>query len=522
MRSAIPHHLLANPLSPRLNFLANPPIPNNKNEASYLSHQKTPLFRQNSNLFSVMPSLYLSPKDLPEKITSFSEYSQTALNTLKREVCDNVFKFKKHEETVVMLNNIQITIHTLNDFEFKGQVSENLMNFFLNYLMKLQVLENKSVFFLKLMSEEAENIQIPKKNFYKYLIFPIKSKNSGSWMMILFDTDSGNCDIIYPFEECAKMELISLARKILKSYNLQSRSLLINTDFKTEPHNDSGLMILSLLLEIYLTNKSLEKIESQPLKKNEFLWAIYELISSQHQLIRKKSVARASQFIQLNNIKAESPRLPIEKKRKKPDLKLIIPKVVEKMKENIGKTPKIPPIKEKSPEGREDMYYLKSAFQKQNSFETAKTARSPRKSAIKLPNISQNSSLNERIMISKTELKGLMKDMKDSIFQEIEKKNLIRNFISKEVKSDENTLKYSRKELKKMLNCFREEFHGNIENEKKKKQEEFARNQMKMEQFQNMLSYFYYSNPEMYEQLSREFSKRVGEYYLGGLFNNKI
>ena len=485
---------------------------------------QAPLFRKNSNLFSMNPSPYLVPLVMSEKITGFSTYSVVSLNALKRDISELVFKFRNNQDPVARLNEIEVTLQTLHDFEARGTVSEPLMDFYLNYLMKLQAMENKSVFYLKMFTDEQQNAQIPKRNLFKYMIFIVKVPNFDKWMIVFFESSSENCDILFTspsFEEISKLDIIALARKTLSHFGLKANSLLINPDFPAEPHNDSGLKTLSLLFEIYENHQNLETLKNLQIRKNEFLWAIYQLISSQNHLNHRKTKARLSNFNQV----AEENQM---KTRKKPDLKLVIPKLVPRNENLHMKNEKI------------QDYFIKSGFRKQSSGETAK---SPKSTNLKtnylsshargsiLPNVSlqhvkispnppsQQNMNNERIKISKTELKGLLHDMKESIFQEIEQKDLVRGFISKEVKTEDSTLKFSKNELKKMLKSFKTEFNDSIEMEKRKQEEERMRNHMKIEQFQGVLNYCYYYNPEVYESLSKEFSKRVGDYYLGMLFD---
>ena len=481
---------------------------------------QAPLFRKNSNLFSMNPSPYLVPLVTSEKITGFSSYSPMSLNALKRDLVELVFKFRNNQDPVVRLNEIEVTLQSLHDFEARGTVSEPLMDFYLNYLMKLQAMENKSVFYLKIFTDEHQNAQIPKRNIFKYMIFIVKVPNFDKWLMVFFESSSENCDILFTstsFEEISKLDIIALARKTLSHFGLKANSLLINPDFPAEHHTDSGLKILSFLFEIYENHQNLETLKNLEIRKNEFLWAIYQLISSQNHLNHRKSKARLSNF---NQIVDENQM----KSRKKPDLKLVIPKLVPRNENQMKK------------EKTQD-YFIKSGFQKQSSVETAKSLKSTNlKSSllsnhvrgsilpnVSLPNVkispSQPNANNERIKISKTELKGLLHDMKESIFQEIEQKDLVRGFISKEVKTEESTLKFSKNDLKKMLKSFKTEFHDSIDMEKRRQEEERMRNHMKIEQFQGVLNYCYYYNPEVYDSLSKEFSKRVGDYYLGMLFD---
>ena len=485
------------------------------------SNIRTPLLK-NSPLLSLNPTPYLFA-NLPEKILSFSEYSQLDLNTLRRDVNELVFKGKNPSDPIVRLNEIEMTLQTITNFEVKEIVNEDIMRYFMNYLLKLQVKENKAVFFIKTLNEKSPDFegygQLPKKNLYKYFCFVLLI--NGKWVLILYDIVKENCDILYhPETEIAKLELISNVKKILNRHHLFCKTILIDNEYKPEIYKDSGLLILSFLLELY-KNENIQNKKEGILYKNELLWVIYQMIHSQNNLKKIQTKARLSRF---NHSPVENPMTGSYKLKKKPGLTVIIPHY-----------PKEKKLKEIS-QDKNSAYYLKSALLKQNIPETSKSQFSIKSniktlnSALKLPNISlkkpveiqhnftEEAPKSERIHISKVELKGMLHEMKDDIFKELKQRDFVGSFLSKEIKGDQKQLKLSREELKTMLRNFKEKINGNMENENFRKQEEFLENQVNLSRFQNLLNYYYYYNPEMYEHLSKEFSKRVGEYYMGSLF----
>ncbi len=501
------------------------------NRPSYLlstllkpSNTRTP-FLKNSPLLSLNPSPYLLA-NLPEKILSFSEYSQLDLNTLKREVNEIVFKGKTQLDPIVRLNNIEITLQTFTNFEVKDIVTEEIMHFFMNYLLKLQVKENKAVFFMTIINEKSAELesyrQLPKKSLYKYFCFLLLI--NGKWILILYDTFQENCDILYhPETEITKLELISSVKKILIRYHLFCKTMLIDNQYKPEIYKDSGLLILNFLLELY-RNETFQNIKEGISNKNELLWVIYHMIHNQNNLKKIQTKARLSHF---NHSPPQSPMKGSYKLKKKPDLKVIITNNLKEKK-----------LKEKS-QDKNTSYYLKSAFLKQNIPNTSKSRFSIKSSqktlnsGLKLPNLSiktpveiqhhktEEAPKSEKIHISKGELKEMLHEMKNEIFKELKQRDYVQTFLSKEIKGDQSQLKLSKEELKKMLRNFKEKINGKMEDENFRKQQEFFQNQVNLSRFQNLLHYYYYYNPEMYEYLSKEFSKRVGEYYMGSLFEKE-
>ena len=549
------------------------------------------------------PSPYII-QPLYEKITSFSQYSQLELKSLKTDVNEQFFNEKKADSPILRFNNIEITLENLYNFELKDVLSNKMMDFYLSYFLKLQIKENKSLFFLKLLQFSLETLEIntvqlpsaglPNKNIYKYFFFILKIKEK--WILFQYDVYKEKCDILFhPEAEIDRNELISIARKILTKNRFSCKSLLIDKTHIYDKHKDSGLAILNYLYEVY-GNEKIEEIQDFS-RKNEFLWVIYQMISNQHGIERKKSNGRGSQVNQIEETNENDEMLNSYKKKKKPGLNIVIPKnpkidkihteknnfflkpnylgnneyypetarnnasrgknrklpknsIISSVKgtgssmnmpasltkipgsltkipvSSIMKTPGFPkkllnsPTKLPTIYNRKESIYtgnIKNPMKQNNSYEYE--GRDNMK-----PNNSYATEENRTIQISRDELKGVLQSMKDEIFEELGNRDYVNKFLNNKLKNNsmpQEEMKFSKDELKKLLKNFKSGFQENIQYEAKKKQDDYIKNIMNLGLFQNLLNFYYYYSPEMYEYLTKEYSKRIGDYYLGNLFENK-
>ena len=141
-----------------------------------------------------------------EQIFSFIDFKLFELQPLMTNVKNTFLKDHGVIETILTISEIEINLQMLKDFEEQDLIHEKVMEFFLLYFMKLQLNENKKIFYLKIFTKHENDPQIPKKNFYKYLIFFIKVAHK--WTVLIYNSVSENSEVFfYPERAISKMEM---------------------------------------------------------------------------------------------------------------------------------------------------------------------------------------------------------------------------------------------------------------------------------------------------------------------------
>lgn len=518
------------PLNARLSFL---------NSASFRPIANTPFLSKPYDNFLQSPSPYMLVPPIPrEKIPSPKDFSNENYERIRRSVHEHL-NFQNKYDIAFKFNNIEIPALMISNFENNDDIEENLFDFFVNYLMRLQIMEDKFLYFLEVVKNLNEPTTalikrnlIPKRHLYNYLIFLINF--FGKWFIIIYDNSAETLEV-FPFfmlsNKSLREETSNIISNILNRYNIivkKEISFNENMSYSSFLKTHSPLLlILTFMLDIYKEgriNNNTDLISLQKIIESKRLmeFVLYSMIYYQNDLANKlsrKSIMKKNSYYP--KAKELTP-IPAYKKKKKPELTLNIPKK-NSTKKNIENTDYL--VSQKS---ALSTHYLKSGYM----LNTAKNKIQTPKSALKIPNktpqlkknINQSEQLpSERVKISKNELKLILNDLKNEVYEEVKKKNFIESFIAKELKKNiqddnENNLKISKDELKKLLKNFKKEINENIEVDKKNKQNEYFMKQQSMGYFNNLLTYYYYYNPEMYEKLSQEYSKRLGEKYLESMF----